>query len=120
VLATILVSSIVIAEPINSEFRRRPEGSVPPDAERLRRLWRRFHLVRAALAVAGAWDVVVVGQAGGLESHPGELVDVGFQRRAVLESDADGDGECVHEAAHGRAWLGHGEEHFTEIAVFVA
>ena len=51
-LAVILVSSIVVAEPINSQFRRRPEGDVPPDAERLRRLWRRFHLVRTGLAVA--------------------------------------------------------------------
>jgi O-antigen ligase len=51
-LAVILVSSLVLAEPINSQFRRRPEGVVPPDAERLRRVWRRFHLVRTALAVA--------------------------------------------------------------------
>jgi hypothetical protein len=29
-----------------------PEGVAPPDAERLRRFWRRFHLVRTALAVA--------------------------------------------------------------------
>jgi len=51
-LATILVSSIVLAEPINNQFRRRPEGVVPPDAERLRRVWRRFHLVRTALALS--------------------------------------------------------------------
>jgi hypothetical protein len=51
-LASILVSSIVLAEPVNSQFRRRPEGAVPPDAERLRRLWRRFHLVRTAMAIA--------------------------------------------------------------------
>jgi hypothetical protein len=51
-LAVILVSSIVLAEPINSQFRRRREGDVPPDAERLRRLWRRFHLVRTGLAVS--------------------------------------------------------------------
>jgi hypothetical protein len=51
-LAVILVSSILLAEPINSQFRRRQEGVVPPDAERLRRFWRRFHLVRTALAVA--------------------------------------------------------------------
>ena len=51
-LALILVSSIVLAEPINSQFRRRPEGVVPPDAERLRRVWRRFHLARTALAVS--------------------------------------------------------------------
>jgi hypothetical protein len=59
VLATILVSSIVVAEPINSEFRRRPEGVVPPDAERLRRLWRRFHLVRTALAVTAFYLLVI-------------------------------------------------------------
>jgi Domain of unknown function (DUF1772) len=51
-LAGILVSSIVLAEPINSQFRRVAEGTVPPDADRLRRRWRRFHLVRTALAVA--------------------------------------------------------------------
>jgi hypothetical protein len=51
-LAVILVSSIVLAEPINNQFRRRPEGVVPPDAERLRQVWRRFHLIRTALAVA--------------------------------------------------------------------
>jgi hypothetical protein len=50
-LAVIIVSSIVLAEPINSQFRRRREGDVPPDAERLRRFWRRFHLVRTGLAV---------------------------------------------------------------------
>ena len=50
-LATILVSSVVIAEPINSQFRRRAEGDVPPAAERLRERWRRFHLIRTALAV---------------------------------------------------------------------
>jgi len=51
-LAVILVSSLVIAEPINSEFRRRPEGTVPPQAEQLRRAWRRFHLVRTGLGMA--------------------------------------------------------------------
>jgi hypothetical protein len=48
-LAVILVSSIVLAEPINNQFRRHPEGVVPPDADRLRRVWRRFHLFRTAL-----------------------------------------------------------------------
>jgi hypothetical protein len=50
-LAVILVGSVILAEPVNSQFRRRPEGVVPPDAERLRRFWRRFHLVRTGLAV---------------------------------------------------------------------
>jgi hypothetical protein len=57
-LAAILVSSIVLAEPINSQFRRRAEGVVPPDAERLRRRWRRFHLVRTAMA-ASAFALLV-------------------------------------------------------------
>jgi Domain of unknown function (DUF1772) len=29
-----------------------PEGDIPPDVESLRRVWRRFHLVRTVLAVA--------------------------------------------------------------------
>jgi hypothetical protein len=51
-LAVVLVGSIILAEPINSQFRRRAEGVIPPDAERLRRRWRRFHLLRTALVVA--------------------------------------------------------------------
>lgn len=51
-LAVILVSSIILAEPINSQFRRLPEGTVPPDAESLRQRWWSFHLIRTALAVA--------------------------------------------------------------------
>jgi hypothetical protein len=51
-LAVILVSSIMLAEPINSQFRRRAEGAIPPDAERLRSVWRRFHLVRTGLGLA--------------------------------------------------------------------
>jgi Domain of unknown function (DUF1772) len=57
-LAVILASSILLAEPINSQFRRRPEGVVPPDAERLRRSWRRFHLIRTALAIAAFASLV--------------------------------------------------------------
>jgi hypothetical protein len=48
----ILISSIVVAEPINNQFRRRPEGIVPPDAEHLCRIWRHFHLVRTTVALA--------------------------------------------------------------------
>jgi hypothetical protein len=51
-LLVILVGSIVVAEPINSRFRGLPEGVVPPQAERLRRLWRRFHLIRTCLGIA--------------------------------------------------------------------
>jgi Domain of unknown function (DUF1772) len=58
-LAAILVSSLILAEPINSQFRRVPEGTVPPNAESLRRRWRRFHLVRTALAVSAFISLVV-------------------------------------------------------------
>jgi hypothetical protein len=57
-LAVILIASIVIAEPINSRFRCLPEGVVPPDAEDLRRRWRRFHLVRTALGIAALWCLI--------------------------------------------------------------
>jgi Domain of unknown function (DUF1772) len=64
-LAVILASSIVVAEPINSQFRRLPEGVVPPQAERLRRRWRRFHLLRTGLGVAAlACLVTAVTYAG--------------------------------------------------------
>lgn len=47
-----IVASIVIAEPINSRFRRLPEGTPPPRSEQDRVTWRRFHRVRAVVAVA--------------------------------------------------------------------
>lgn len=48
----ILVGSVVLAEPINSQFRRRPEGVAPPSVEALRRRWRHLHLARTGLALA--------------------------------------------------------------------
>jgi Domain of unknown function (DUF1772) len=66
----LLVGSIVVAEPINSQFRRLPEGVVPPQAERLRRRWRRFPLLRTALGIAAlACLITAVTYAG-----PGEGV----------------------------------------------
>jgi hypothetical protein len=50
-IATIMVTSIVIAEPINSRFRRLPEGQRPEGAEQLRIRWRRFHLARTGVAL---------------------------------------------------------------------
>lgn len=59
----ILVGSAALAEPINSRFRRLPEGVAPPGVERLRTSWRRLHLVRTALAlVAFTCTVVAVAQ----------------------------------------------------------
>ena len=51
-LVLILVGSSAIAEPINSRFRRLPEGILPPEADVLRRRWRQFHLARTCLGVA--------------------------------------------------------------------
>jgi hypothetical protein len=51
-LAVVIVSSLVVAEPINARFRRVPEGSMPEGAERLRTVWRRFHFCRTLLGVA--------------------------------------------------------------------
>lgn len=42
----VIIGSVAIAEPMNSKFRRLPEGTLPPDAERLRAVWRRFHAAR--------------------------------------------------------------------------
>lgn len=51
-IAAIIVTSIVIAEPINSKFRRLPEGQAPEAAEQLRITWRRFHLARTITGLA--------------------------------------------------------------------
>ncbi|WP_020672974.1 DUF1772 domain-containing protein [Amycolatopsis nigrescens] len=51
-IVLVMISSIVIAEPINTRFRRLPEGTAPERAERYRTIWRRFHFVRTVLALA--------------------------------------------------------------------
>ena len=51
-IAVIIVSSIIIAEPINTQFRRVPEGQQPERADQLRTTWRTFHLARTLLALA--------------------------------------------------------------------
>ena len=50
-IGVIMVSSIVIAEPINSRFRELPEGQQPEGVEQLRLRWRRFHLARTSVAL---------------------------------------------------------------------
>lgn len=57
-LAVIIVSSLVVAEPINARFRRVPEGATPEDAERLRVIWRRFHYGRTLLGIAAFTCIV--------------------------------------------------------------
>ena len=50
-IAVIMIASITVAEPMNSKFRRLPEGQAPEGAEELRINWRRFHLMRTAVAL---------------------------------------------------------------------
>ena len=50
-IAVIMISSIALAEPMNSKFRRLPEGQAPEGAEQLRITWRRFHCARTVVAV---------------------------------------------------------------------
>src|SRR4051794_23722589 len=47
-----MVTSITIAEPINSAFRKLDEGVVPEGAERLRDKWALFHRLRTVGALA--------------------------------------------------------------------
>ncbi len=54
-----------------------------------------------------------------IEAGEGEGVDIFLERHAVLQADRDGDGEVVHHAAEGRAFLMHVDENFPELAVVV-
>ena len=51
-IAVVIIASVTIAEPINSKFRRLPEGAAPEGAEGYLRRWRRFHAARFAVALA--------------------------------------------------------------------
>ena len=50
--AAIIITSIVIAEPINARFRRLLEGQAPANVDQLRVRWRKFHMVRTAMVLA--------------------------------------------------------------------
>jgi Domain of unknown function (DUF1772) len=50
-IALIIVASIALAEPINSTFRRLPEGQAPDRVEQLRITWCRFHCARTVAAL---------------------------------------------------------------------
>jgi hypothetical protein len=50
-IAVIMIASTAVAEPMNSKFRRLPEGQAPDGAEELRVRWRRFHLTRTVIAL---------------------------------------------------------------------
>ena len=57
-IAAVMVGSVVLAEPINSKFRRLPEGQAPDRAEHYREYWRKFHAVRNVIAVVAFVCVV--------------------------------------------------------------
>ena len=63
--------------------------------------------------------VVALDHAVGLEAREDEGVHELLERHAVLEPERDGDGEAVHEAAEGRAFLVHVEEDLAQRAVLV-
>ncbi|MFD1538966.1 DUF1772 domain-containing protein [Nonomuraea guangzhouensis] len=50
-IALVVVGSILLLEPINSRFRRLPEGAPPPDAADLHVRWSWLHLGRTVVAV---------------------------------------------------------------------
>jgi hypothetical protein len=54
-----------------------------------------------------------------LEAGEAERVDELLERHAVLQAEADGDGEAVHQAAEGGALLVHADEDLAERAILV-
>src|SRR5579883_2593246 len=64
-------------------------------------------------------QVGVVGDPRRLEAHVRVLPDVGGERHAVLEPEADRDREGIHDARQGGALLGDLDEHLARPAVLV-
>src|SRR5262245_37191591 len=50
-IALIGIAPITLAEPMNSKFRRLPEGQAPNHVEQLRITWGRFHRARTIVAL---------------------------------------------------------------------
>src|SRR5579863_1610640 len=65
----------------------------------------------------GEADVGIAAPAAGLEAGVGKLLAQQFQRHAVLQSNGDGAGEAVHEAADRRSLFGHSDEDFAHAVV---
>jgi hypothetical protein len=78
-IVLVVVASITIAEPINSKFRRLPEGQVPQRAEHYRTLWRHFHSMRNLAALAALACLAAAA--------------VALERSALWMECADGDGQ---------------------------
>jgi hypothetical protein len=60
-IALIFVASITLAEPVNSKFRRLPEGQAPDRVEQLRITWCRFHWARTVVALGALGCLAAAG-----------------------------------------------------------
>ena len=58
-IGAVIVTSVAIGEPINSKFRRLPEGRSPVAAEQLRITWGRFHMFRTYVALLAFMCIAV-------------------------------------------------------------
>src|ERR1035437_6332373 len=58
----------------------------------------------------GVANVLVTAPAAGLEAGVRKLFAHQLERHAVLQGQRRGAGEAIHQAADGRAFLGHGDE----------
>lgn len=67
----------------------------------------------------GRLDVRMVHDAAGLEAGEDKLVDIFLQGHAVLQAYRHRDGEGVHQAPHGGAFLGHIDKDFTNGTVAI-
>ena len=74
------------------------------------------NVVRQAL---GKRDLRVAGHARRLVAHMLELAHQRLHRHTILQRYADQRGNRVHQAADGRSFLRHRDEHFARRAVFV-
>ena len=60
-IALIIVASITLAEPMNSKFRRLPEGQAPDRVEHLRIAWCKFHWARTVVALGALTCLAAAG-----------------------------------------------------------
>jgi hypothetical protein len=58
-----VIWSVILMEPLNSKFRKLPEGTAPEGLDAIRELWRRRHLARTLVAVCAicCFAVAVTG-----------------------------------------------------------
>ena len=63
--------------------------------------------------------VIALHEARRLEAGEGEGVDIFLQRHAILQADRNRDGEIVHQAAEGGAFLVHVDEDLADAAVLI-